>query len=192
MAYQQQFFDDTFFGEQERVSKKEQLYRDHGASPDIMKLVRLGPKTLGSFCKKRMSHILDLTPKTSNQDYDGIYRTPSGPLRLKSKTSCYWGRKKRSGWKYDCRWQHIKETSDNQHDVLVLIEIGFTCVTYYILTSIIQDYLLSRGLIKLQGSRDKKDISQNFWVTGEVVRRYCDPIMNEVDLITTLNQINYE
>ena len=71
------FFEHEFFGEADRLSRKEQLYLDNNALPDIMKLVRLHPKTLGTLCKKIVSNILHMLPKRGRMDFDGFYYKPN-------------------------------------------------------------------------------------------------------------------
>jgi len=153
------FTDTRVYKKLKGISGQEQQYREHGASEEVMKLVKLTSKTFGTVVEEMTRERWSLEDRT-NVQHDALYKGK----KIEIKSARYWAGTD------DCRWQHLFPTYD--YDILLLVLLDYTEFRYWVIK---KETAFATQLITAQGD-------QGHWFQRSDMQPHLVPIHSLDDL----------
>lgn len=143
------------------------FYEKHGASPEVLNLVKLSSKSFGTVSEKIISEIFQLDPRKSPQ-HDACL--PGTDLKIEIKTARYWVPQ------FDCTWQHLEP--DHDYDLVLFCLLDFTKWRVW---AIRKDTLMSPELRNVaREKRSAKPVNyqgtQGWWTRKSSIQKWLTPV----------------
>lgn len=150
-------------------SKQLQYYKEHHASSNILKLVKLNNRQFGCIVEKIIRQLLKL--KTiSDTTCDALLEEK----RIEIKASRYWVSDRPT-----FRWQHIEP--EHNFDIIIFVAVNFSSLDIYALSKKTLLLLIQNGIVKQQGGGS----GQGYWCDLKIVY----PFLTKINTWNFSNQL---
>ena len=160
-----------------------QIYKEHGALPEIIEIVKLTGASLGIKMEKIARDVFDCLKERNkgknNTGYDHIIElSPGRIIKIEQKSSCHWGKTN------NYKWQHVEK--NHPWEYIILCGIDIKIVHFWIMNRSVFNKLIEEKKITNQGNKTGES-SEGMWFNYSDVANSLIKIRNTAELLNYVN-----